>query len=182
VGGTHRREVATAVCRLLVTLATVALASGCSVNDLGLVRVRHLESDSARVVRLDAWGLQILTRAEDAGLTLGPSERMYVFPKATDSAARLPLSVLVERAGAGRLHPATCDPCPGLRALGSSLAWTTRTTGIRVDANGRRIGVMLGLQTRAALRLPLDAPTVLLLKSHPNDPEAGEVYIAREAP
>lgn len=167
---------------LPLSLISVALAQACSVNDVGLVRVRHLESDSARVVRLEAWGVQILARSEDAGITLGHSDRTYVFAREGQHGVSLPLSVLAADSEARRLRPVACDPCPGLGSLGRSLAQITRTTGVRFDANPARVGLALGFQTGAALRLRLDEPIVLFMKSDPENPEAGEVYIAPGVP
>jgi hypothetical protein len=163
-----------------LSLALATLAQGCSVNDVGLIRVRHLESDSARVVRLEAWGLHLLTRTEDAGVTLGHSDRTYVFAREGYHGASFSLSALAADSKTRRLRPAPCEPCPALGSLGRSLAQFTRTTGMRFDANAARVGFALGSQTRAALRLRLDQPLILLMRSNPEDLEAGEVYIAPE--
>jgi len=58
-----------------------ALLSGCSINGLGMVDVQHYENETLHAVEIDAWGGHLSTIQEDAGMTLGHTKRIYLYPK-----------------------------------------------------------------------------------------------------
>jgi hypothetical protein len=124
------------------------------------VRVRHYDGETARMVALDAWGVHVITGASDAGVTLGRSQRTYVFAKEGEPGAAFPLAEMPSRA---RLRESTGDDVGRLRDLGPPLATIVRTSGLALQTGGSRAGLLLGARLRAALRLPADGSRVLYL-------------------
>jgi hypothetical protein len=160
----------------LLLLAT--LHWGCAVNDWGLVRVRHAENVTARMVRLETWGAHLVTGANDAGVTLGHSSRTYVF--AIDgAAATISIGTITGENRAARMHAADCNPCPALTSLGSPILRITRSTGLALDANAGRVGIALGLRQRAALQLPSNEIVVVSVRYDSSDDAAPEVSIGK---
>jgi hypothetical protein len=154
------------------------LSAGCAVNDLGLVRVRHYENDSAFVVALQSWGVQLLTIPGNAGLTLGYSRRTFVFRR-DGAAATVPLAALLDT-GAGETRPAACDPCPTLASLGRPIFLASKIVGVSLDTNADRVGVALGLRYRTILTLPADGSDAVLLRYESEDDRSPRVIIGKE--
>ncbi len=138
-------------------LLVAVLNGGCAVNDIGLVRVRRFENESASVVSLESWGAHLLTAAGDAGLTLFRRGEVQL---------SVPLAAITGD-GAADLHPAVCDPCPGLAGLGTPVFRAGTIAGASLDTNRDRIGVSLGLRQRAVLELPAEGSTVVFLRYRP---------------
>ena len=63
---------------LLMTMVAFA-ASACSVDGVGMLMADAFDAGDATIVRLRAMGAQLRTRADDAGVTIGLTERLYVF-------------------------------------------------------------------------------------------------------
>jgi hypothetical protein len=160
--------------RLIPLLLSLALG-GCAVDDRGLVRVRHYDGETARMVALDAWGVHVITGASDAGVTLGHSQRTYVFAKEGAPGAAFPLAEMPSRA---RLRESTGDDVGRLRDLGPPLATIVRTSGLALQTGGSRAGLLLGARLRAALRLPADGSRVLYLSYRAGTPPSA--YIRKE--
>jgi hypothetical protein len=156
---------------VLLSLTTV----GCAVNDRGLVRVRHYDGETARMVTLNAWGLHLMTTAADGGVTLGRSQRSYVFAKEGASGAAFPLAEMAARA---RLHESTGEDAGAFRDLGEPLATIVRTSGIALQTSGSRTGLLLGVRLRAALRVPADGSRVLYLSYRAGTPPSA--YVRKE--
>ncbi|MDD1633810.1 MAG: hypothetical protein LUP91_16595, partial [Methylococcaceae bacterium] len=62
-------------------------ATGCGVNDKGLVRVRYFENESSYLLTQEAWGGYLSTRQADGGLTLGHAKRTLIYPKLGNNSA-----------------------------------------------------------------------------------------------
>ena len=152
----------------------VLLNGGCAVNDLGLVRVRRFQNESAYVVSLESWGAHLLTAAGDAGLTIGWTRRVYVFPRAESDVA-VPLDVLTDE---DKLKPTPCESCPPIWTLGDPVFHAGTTVGATIDTNRRRMGSSLGYSQRAAIELPADGTTVMVLRYRPGS--VPQVIIGRE--
>jgi hypothetical protein len=154
------------------------LLEACAFNDVGLVRVRHYENDSALMVDLEAWGAHLLTTAGDAGLTFGHARRKYVFQR-DGGPTSVPLSALTEPS-AGEMHAATCDPCPSLASLGGPLFTARQISGVALDANDARAGLSLGLRSSAVLALPVNGSRLVLIKYSHGDDTPPRVIVSKE--
>jgi hypothetical protein len=157
---------------LIVALPAIA---GCALNDYGLVRVRRFENESARVVQVQSWGLQVLTVSGDRGATFGYTNRTYVFRRA-DGPVGVPLDVL--RGARSPMRP--CESCPRLGDLGTPIFRAGAGVGITLELNREMVGVGVGLRRRAALRLPVDDPTVILLRYESTADTPPYVVIGKE--
>jgi hypothetical protein len=54
--------------------------AGCAVNGTGLIAAEVIESDGARIVETQSLGVAVRSYRHDAGLSLGYSRRVYVYP------------------------------------------------------------------------------------------------------
>jgi hypothetical protein len=139
-------------------LALVALwSSACAIDTFGLARVTRAQNDSARMVRVEAWGLHLVTNREDAGLTIGRSRREYVYARE-------------DAATPGDWLPWACAPLAAATAgamptrTDTLLLADVTTIGLALDANANRLGLSLGMRRRTALRVARDVDLVLALK------------------
>jgi hypothetical protein len=160
-------------------LLAAPLLGACAFNDHGLVRVHRYENDSAVLLHLTAIGAHLVTYAGDAGLTLGYSDRTYVFPR-TDGPVHVPMSAVADPDAwqrTGRLHAVDANPArsdePVMRVA--------RTGGLSLDANRNRVGLALGVAYRAALWLPVDGSRVVRIHYAPGDDAGVQVIIHQEA-
>ena len=64
-------------------MTITVLCGGCSVNGYGFIAAEVFEGDGSQVVQVHNVGLDLRTRAESSGLTLGYARRVYVFSKNT---------------------------------------------------------------------------------------------------
>jgi len=165
-------------CRALCLLLVAPFLGACALNDHGFVRVRRFENDSAVLLRLTAIGAHLVTYSGDAGLTLGYSDRTYVFPRSGRS-VRVPMSRLVDPGSwdrLGLLRPAESDGA----TIGAPIMRVARTGGISFDANRNRAGVALGFAYRSALWLPSDGSRVVLIRYASGDDAGAQVIIDQE--
>jgi len=165
-------------CRALSLLLVAPFLGACALNDHGFVRVRRFENDSAVLLRLTAIGAHLVMYSGDAGLTLGYSDRTYVFPR-LDRSVRVPMSRLVDPGSwdrLGRLHPTESEGA----TLGAPIMRVARTGGISFDANRNRVGVALGFAYRSALWLPTDGSRVVLIRYASGDDAVAQVIIDQE--
>jgi hypothetical protein len=54
-------------------------ASGCSVGNYGVIAARVVNADGALVVDVYSVGVNLRTRVDDPGITVGASRRSYIF-------------------------------------------------------------------------------------------------------
>lgn len=166
-------------------LVALCLAcSGCAVNHHGLVTVSRYESESAYLVRMEMWGVHILTNEVDGGITIGKSTRLYVHPK--------PEKVGSDRAGYAvpnmdRIEEMSIvrksrDQFPAPATLGSPLAVVADAIGIALSLNAVRIGASIGIQRRAITRLRSNFEGVFLLKYDSEKQELPRVFYQGGAP
>lgn len=163
---------------LLLLLSAVLPLGGCALNDHGLVRVRRFENDSAVILRVTAIGVHLITAWSDGGLTLGYSDRTYVFPRA-DASVRIPLPIPDDPEQweqVGRVSLVDTDLPP----VDAPILRMARTGGLSVDTNARRIGVSLGYGHRSALWLPTDGSRVVLIRHAAGNDAGARVFIYRE--
>lgn len=168
--------------RLLTVAAICVSSSGCAVNAYGLVKVERFENDSAVVVGLRSYGLHMLTHRFDAGVVLGRSTRIYVFPKlgapsdidgnATD---KFDLSRTSSRLTRVSENESTI---PKARPI----AIFTSATGLMLEGNEERIGFTLGKHTRSSLRLPKELSAILFLKLNTSDIGETRVFFQEKRP
>lgn len=173
---------------VIVACASGAALTGCSVDDRGFVDVRTYESQSARVVELNAWGLSVSTQALDRGLTLGRSRRLYVYPKGSteESSAGVTLEAFTVREE-DRLRLVTDPRTPGggeratqgrEDAPGAIACWTSRTgLALRLSGGGGvapGFALGLGFEQRGVIDIDpaQDGVLLLLLSPGASDPNA----------
>jgi hypothetical protein len=156
-------------------LVLVAALAGCAWNDHGLVRVERLENDTARLVRLDAWGAHLVTGSPDGGLTLGHSQREYLYPRedAPPGAAVTFDAAQVMDEAAARLTPAATAAAPSPSG-GPPVVTIVRTGGVSFDLSATRIGLHLGVRSRAMLSIARDADVLVHVRF---DSETRSAYL-----
>ncbi len=71
------------VWRVALAMPLCALLAACAVNDFGTVSATRERADGATVLSMTGLGIWLRTRAEDAGLSIGWSRRVYVIPDGT---------------------------------------------------------------------------------------------------
>ena len=132
--------------RLAVASAGIQTCCACAIDGSGTLYADVSDGGDATIVRTVGVGLQVRTRKDDAGLSLGVSERTYVFPKAG----------IGEPPSAGRhyLHVALPDE--------PSLAVTSFTAGAELSMSPEAIDLVVGLTQRVVLaRLPVATDAAL---------------------
>ena len=157
--------------RALLSLSAMATAcGGCAVNQHGLVQVQTANVPGGESIRLRSLGLHLVTWKADAGLTMGWSDRTYVFrsepPLPGSSASR------GESAERSNLDGNDAD---------DPVVILDRRVGVAVDINARRVGLTLGVRRSASLRLPANFEGTTLLLYDSRHPEEMQIRI-KEAP
>ncbi|MGQ0445678.1 MAG: hypothetical protein ACT4O2_11285 [Beijerinckiaceae bacterium] len=160
-----------------VIALTVYLCTGCAVNDRGLVTTRLYENDTAYVLRLEAWGGHLITNTVDAGLTIGRSRRLYVYPKPRPAGIQLAVPPVFPSETDTRLRevPAIKDGA-ALGASSDPVALVTEDAGLALRLNRLRTGVLLGARSASALLVPRDFNGVLLFKYNSENSNETNVY------
>ncbi len=130
----------------------LALAS-CAVNDRGLVRVERFESETTVLLRLTTLGAHLITDFDDAGLTLGYSQRTYAFARGdvADNVSAEGVKDPARWVELGTLTPSSVDS-----RVGPPILRTSNVSGVFFDTNATRIGFGIGVAERAALIVPND--------------------------
>jgi len=164
--------------RFLAGAVAVASLTGCSIDEHGLVRVRHYETPTATMLTLDGFGGHLSTFDVDRGFTLGWAETTYVFPKGTP----IPESGLSEHLKESLLNSSTRvmpveDHRVAPRPTDPPFVVVSRRAGFAIDANARRAGLFLGWQERAAILVGQEAEVVVFVRLDPAKPEETEIFI-----
>ncbi len=155
---------------LLSLFLASAVCGGCAVNRHGLVQVQSADVPGGESIRLRSLGLHLITWEADAGLTLGWSDRTYVFRRERP----LPES------STGSGGPAERPKLEGSDA-DDPVVILDRRVGVAVDTNARRVGLTIGVRRSASLRLPANFEGTTLLLYDSNHPEEMQIRI-EEAP
>lgn len=164
---------------LTVLLGFIVLVSGCALNDKGFVKVRRWENDAAYLVCWEAWGGHLVTNAVDAGLTIGRSKRLYIFPK-PQGLYRDPASgqiVIPLEAGHGLIPVEEPQSSPELQARDEPVALVANTTGLTVSLNRLGFGIAFGVQTRGIIRLPHDFDGTLRLRYNSENVDNTQIHL-----
>ena len=143
----------------LVGIVLISCA-GCAVDGRGLTLVDLYDADDATVVRLRTLGLAVRSQPDDAGFTLGLSDRLYVVAP--------PLS-----AAPGRywFAPPAWDP-------GRSIAMASFSVGLEFLAARPEPGLSLGLSQRVVLaQLPAGASVLRSIRMSLANPERTVVSV-----
>jgi hypothetical protein len=136
-------------------LSLLPLASGCAVDGFGAVAARATAADEAVVIDIYTIGAQLRTRPDDAGLGVGWARRSYVFDAA-------------EARGVAPGWHYFSAPLPRWRAA----ATYGTQLGLDLDRDVDRVGITLGLRSRAAIApVPSDQAAVVELDFRPSAPE-----------
>src|SRR5262249_26343422 len=88
---------------LVVAMSLLFLCNGCAWNEVG-ARVERRENETSRFVRVDVWGIHLVTGSDDSGVTLGHSRRDYIYPK-VESRDRRDVEFMVGNRDAERFGP-----------------------------------------------------------------------------
>ncbi len=153
-------------------------SSGCAVNGSGLVKVRHYENDTAYVVSWEVWGGHVITNAMDAGVTLGYSQRTYIYPKfAAHQGSGEGSLVLPFRLSGHEVTEVTEERTEAPPALGDMVALARQVIGASLAFNRAGVGVSLGMQTREMMWLPCDFEGTVLLKHSLGNDDKTEIYV-----
>jgi hypothetical protein len=155
---------------------TLCLCAGCAVNDRGLVTTRLYENDTAYVLRLEAWGGHLITNVVDAGLTIGRSRRLYVYPKPRPAGPPLAAPPVFPSNTDTRLREVETEARAGLPVLGDPVALVTEDAGLALHLNRLRTGIMLGARSARALLVPRDFNGVFLFQYDSENRNKTDVY------
>ncbi|MBN9560089.1 MAG: hypothetical protein J0H14_05085 [Alphaproteobacteria bacterium] len=121
--------------KALVVWLGALLCASCSSDGIGTLYADAYSAGDATIVRVRQIGGQIRVRPDDAGVTFGVSERIYVFRTAGTDGLPSP----------GRSY--FYVPLP----VSDSIALATFTVGAEVNAGSSGIGLLLGIAQRALL-------------------------------
>ncbi|MGH8525556.1 MAG: hypothetical protein ACREXY_15545 [Gammaproteobacteria bacterium] len=155
----------------------LCLCTGCAVNDRGLVTTRLYENDTAYVLRLKAWGGHLITNTVDAGVTIGRSRRLYVYPKPRPTGAQLTVPPVFPSGADTHLREVRgTEARARLGALSDPVALVTEDAGLALHLNRLRTGVLLGARSASALLVPRDFNGVFLFKYDSENSNETNVY------
>ena len=175
-GSTSRRR------RLFLTPLLATAVCGCAVNEHGLVNVKRWDTPTATITTLSAIGAHLSTHSEDFGLTIGWVERTYAAPKPSGEGAARDFTATLDDVELEwhRAKPMTVADAPKSDPRAHPILVAIRRGGLALDANPQRVGVMLGLQQRAALIIPADGSTIVLLRLNLHKPEETTLMIGKD--
>lgn len=135
-------------------------ATGCAVNDTGLVKVRYFENKTSYLLNQESWGGYISTRPADGGLTLGHSERILVYPK-PGNMPNLSLNELLQQSAGSVFDKEIEAKNVDLKAV-QPYAWIEKNQGVMFHANPIKTGFSVGMESLSAIRLPADFDGILI--------------------
>lgn len=144
------------------SLCVALQTSACALGTHGLTVTRITQTESAYVADSYSLGLQLRWRPDDAGLSLGPTHRTYVFP-----------ADIAGRTDAGWLW--FFAPLPPERAI----TVHTRTLGLELGINGSDVGGTLGWQETATIAVDAYDDVLLRLDYVSGRPDAATVTVCR---
>lgn len=134
-------------------VAIMLTLSACSINGVGFASSDVIEANGARVVLAKTYGVALRTAAEDAGVTIGYSWTLALFPDCLDG----------PRIGTHRFGVSTSGFHP--------IATIRRTSGIAIDVNRRTVGIMLGFSEDAIFsEVSTNKSVIRRLVLTPDDP------------
>jgi hypothetical protein len=135
----------------MLSIVSSVLLTGCAVNNFGTVKTTPYENDSAYLLELEAWGIHLSTHAADAGLSIGHIQKTYVVRKSNHGAkkkVRVEDLLFSEKLRKMDNHPSQLD-------FKNIIALTDTISGLKIYGNTwRGVGIMVGFQNHAAMRLP----------------------------
>ena len=118
----------------------------------------------------------MITNPVDAGLTIGRSKRLYVYPKQRPVGAPLPVPPVFPSETDTHLREVRgTEARAGLGAL-SPVALVTEDAGLALHLNRLRTGVLLGARSASALLVPRDFNGVFLFKYDSENSNETNVY------
>lgn len=138
--------------RFLIIGALQLLFTGCAVNDKGLVNVHYFENESCYLLTQESWGGYLSTRQTDAGLTLGHTKRIMIYPKQgikSDFAINKLLGQSIGSSFDKEIDAKDVD----LKGV-QPYAWIEKNQGIIFNANSLKTGFSAGTESRDVIRLP----------------------------
>ncbi len=127
---------------------TLAVLSGCAVNQFGWVEVRHFEAATVRRVELETTGIFISTQDVDAGITLGATERHYFYPKKAEHQHALSIQQIMQ----STTFTETDDIQEAVGGDSEAFAWYVANKGLTLNINAQHSGLSLGRINRYRLR------------------------------
>lgn len=160
--------------------ALALVTGGCAVDDRGMVRVRRFQNATCRAVELDAWGVHVVTRGYDAGVSIGHSRKVYYFARTDTAAPPGPPTTRATQPVAGAVEVA---PLPetsehfSLGQLGDPLVISSRQAGAGVAAHARQVGAHVGISVADGVIVPLTFDGLIVILGDPARPENSHVYI-----
>lgn len=144
---------------MLIIVFSVTL-TGCAVNNFGTVKTTPYENNSAYLLELEAWGIHLSTLAADAGLSIGHIQKTYVVRKSnrgTKKKIRTENLLSFEKLKKMDLHLPKLD-------FKNIIALADTISGLKIYGNTwRGVGIMVGFQNHAAMRLPEDFNGIIVI-------------------
>jgi hypothetical protein len=138
--------------RFLLFGLLIILPAGCAINDKGLVSARYFENESCYLLTQESWGGYLSTRQTDAGLTLGHTKRIMLYPKQGSKSDFAINKQLVQSIGSNfdKEIDAKDVDLKGVQPY----AWIEKNQGIIFHANSLKTGFSAGTESRDVIRLP----------------------------
>ena len=160
-------------------LLGMLLGSGCALNDKGLVKVHRYENDTTYMVSLEVWGGHLIINDVDAGLTLGRSKHLYVYPKPQTGTPGSASGQIIIPSGTGQGIVAVNEQqnFPEWQALGNPVAMVTSVIGLAFSFSQFSFGIALGARSRGVIQLPQNFDGMLLLKYRSEHDGDAQIYI-----
>lgn len=131
---------------------SVLFTYGCAVDDIGLVKVRHFENETMHMVSKESWGTYLSTESADGGLMFGHMNRIFLYPKNKDF-KEIELSNLFSHLDQDQFIE-ILEHQLDIPDKGDPVAWITNNQGLMFNANTSRVGLVVGLESRDAVKLP----------------------------
>lgn len=152
--------------RLVFLTISVFLLSGCAIDNFGLVKVQHFENETVHMISKESWGTYLSTNNADAGLMFGHMKRILFYPKHLSS-SEFHLDNLLITTQRDQFIETENDNLDAFDTR-SPIAWITNNQGLIFNTNQLRIGITLGLDSRDAIRLPVDFEGLFVFKYSSN--------------
>ena len=130
-------------------------ATGCAVNDKGLVRIRYFENESSYLLTQESWGCYLSTRQADGGLTLGHAKRTLIYPKPGSNKSGLSINELLQQSTGYGFDKEIEAKNADLKDV-QPYAWIEKNQGVMFHANSIKTGFSVGMESSNAIRLPRD--------------------------
>jgi hypothetical protein len=157
------------------------LLNACGMNGYGFSKLSFYNNETACIALLEGWGLTLKTFKPDAGLNLGHTKNVYIYPNPRNQRGEVLLNPpdLLEEKTVVPVLDQEVDACKQI-SEGQFLAISNTDQGISLDLNPARLGVRFGATTAQRVSVSPDFQGTVLLKLDFKHPENSKINITSE--